>query len=300
MNLKNAFNIRDIPVEHIQDAVFNDAGCRLSVLRTDLVHPDISGNKWFKLKHNLIRARQEGHKTLLSFGGAWSNHLHALAFAGKTFGFNTVGIVRGGVPEPLNPCLRDAAEAGMRLIGISRLDYRKKEDPALLNTLRERLGDFYLIPEGGANREGALGCAEILHLVNQEEVDLIAMACGTGTMLTGLASNACKPLLGIQVLKGEGYLERQIQDNFLRFGMEAACTWSINDQLHDGGYARASPALLSFINKFEADTGIPLDPVYTGKLLNALYILKKRDFFPQKCRILAIHSGGIQGRRGFV
>lgn len=294
------FTLPDIPVQLLDDPLLDDCGLSLSILRTDLVHPVISGNKWFKLKYNLLRARQQGQTTLLSFGGAWSNHLHALAAAGKQYGFSTIGVVRGEIPAPLNACLEDAAKAGMQLVPMDRASYRHKLDAVIENDLRARFGDFYLIPEGGANREGALGCAEIPSLYNEHDYDLVCLACGTGTTLTGLASTSGIPLLGFQVLKGDSYLENQVTAQLLDFGLSSTCEWSINTDFHCGGYAKTSAGLLHFLSEFETRHRVPLEPVYSAKLLFGIYELsKKRDFFPQNCSILVIHGGGLQGLRGF-
>lgn len=294
-----SFDLPDIPVQTIEDPVLDAAGISLSILRTDLVHPVISGNKWFKLKHNLINARRKGKNTLLSFGGAWSNHLHALAEAGKIYGFSTVGVVRGELPATLNPCLQEAQDAGMILHPVDRHSYRTK-DSTLLFLLKEKFGNFHLIPEGGANLEGAMGCAEISSLYSEMDFDLVTLACGTGTTLAGLASVSRIPILGFQVLKGEGYLSKEVRQFQSQTGLKAVCEWTINEEFHVGGYARTNDKFMAFLTEFETMHGIPLEPVYSGKLLYGIFALaKKRDFFPQKYSILAIHGGGLQGRRGF-
>ena len=292
---------QDTPVEAIRDPVLERAGVQLSVLRLDRIHPQISGNKWFKLIRNLERARAEGHETLLSFGGPWSNHLHALARAGQICGLRTIGIVRGELPSPLNACLSDARAAGMTLVGMSRADYARKSEPDIIASLHARFGRFYLIPEGGANREGLLGCADIPERYDQDSFDLVCMACGTGTMLAGMALTSRLPLVGVQVLKGAGYLVREVDDYFSRYGLAPQVPWRILEDWHHGGYARVTNELLRFLTEFEADHGIPLEPVYSGKLLYAIYeAAKKRDIFPHNSRILAVHGGGLQGLRGFV
>lgn len=300
MVLPLAFSIPEIPVQVINEPWFKDSGVSLSILRTDLVHPVISGNKWFKLKYNLLRARQQGKTTLLSFGGVWSNHLHALAEAGKQYGFSTIGLVRGEIPEPLNACLRDTEQAGMQLVSMSREAYRHKHELNTLKDLETQFGDFYLIPEGGANREGALGCAEIPSLYNEFNYDLICLACGTGTTLTGLISSSTVPVLGFQVLKGASYLKNQVTSQLQEFALTPTCDWTINTDFHCGGYAKTSVKLMHFLADFEARHGVPLEPVYSAKLLYGIYELsKKRDFFPQNCSILVVHGGGLQGCRGF-
>ena len=290
----------DIPIQPVDDPVLASAGISLSVLRLDLVHPVISGNKWFKLKYNLARARETGQQTLLSFGGPWSNHLHALACAGAEFGFHTTGIVRGELPEPLNACLLDAREAGMQLAGITRSEYAKRHDPGFISQLQSQYGPFYLVPEGGANLEGVRGCAEIPLLYPQQDFDLVCLACGTGATLAGMALSSRVPLMGFQVLKGAGYLAGEVSARITEYGLQESCPWHLNDTFHFGGYARVSPELMQFLTEFEMRHGIPLEPVYSGKLLYGIYALvEKRDIFPQNSRILAIHGGGLQGLRGY-
>ena len=293
------FTLPNIPIQAVDDPDLEEAGISLSMLRLDLAHPLISGNKWFKLKHNLLQARREGQSTLLSFGGAWSNHLHALATAGNLYGFSTIGVIRGELPDPLNLCLQEAVDAGMHLYAVPRSSYRAK-DTEMLAELNTRFGSFYLIPEGGANRQGALGCAEIPSLYVHKRFDLVTLACGTGTTFVGVASTSSLPILGFQVLRGQGYLSREVANLQAQFDLSANCDWRMNDQFHFGGYAKADSELLSFLTKFESRHGIPLEPVYSAKMLYGIYALsKKRDIFPQNCSILAIHGGGLQGRRGF-
>ena len=301
MDLTSGFELPDIPVQKINDPMLEDKGISLSVLRADLVHPIISGNKWFKLKHNLIKAREQGHSTLLSFGGAWSNHLHALAEAGRLYDFQTIALIRGELHSPLNACLTDAHNAGMQLESISRTLYKQKHSTYFILDLKQRFGQFYLIPEGGANREGVRGCAEIVHCYKQQDYDLVCMACGTGTMLTGVVTRSSIPVLGFQVLKGANYLKNQVKDNLHHYGLLPQCDWSINEEFHFGAYAKVTDELLSFITRFEEQHNIPLEPVYSGKMLFGIYeLIKKRDFFPQNRSILVIHGGGLQGRRGYI
>jgi 1-aminocyclopropane-1-carboxylate deaminase len=291
----------DIPIQPVNDPVLASAGIRLSVLRLDLLHPVISGNKWFKLKYNLARARQRGLENLLSFGGPWSNHLHALAFAGAEYGFSTTGIVRGELPETLTACLLDARKAGMHLNGIPRCEYAQKHDAGYISQLQSQFGPFYLIPEGGANREGIQGCAEISSLYSQLDYDMVCLACGTGTTLAGMALSSRIPLMGFQVLKGAGYLAGAVKAMITGYGLQESCPWHVNGNFHFGGYARVSPELMQFLTEFEMRHGIPLEPVYSGKLLYGIYALaKKRDIFPRNSRILAIHGGGLQGLRGYL
>ena len=299
MDLEAAVNLQDIPVQPVRLPEFAGTGSELSILRLDLVHARVSGNKWFKLMPNLRQARQAGQDVLLSFGGPWSNHLHALAAAGKEFGFRTIGVVRGELPQPLNPCLRDAVDAGMQLHAVSRQQYARKHTPAFLAGLATSFGDFYLVPEGGANRAGINGCAAIVSRYQEPAFDLVCLACGTGATLAGMATRSSLPLLGFQVLKGAGYLQREIEGHFREHGLAATCDWQVNDSYHFGGYGKVNRQLLAFTENFENLHGIPLEPVYAGKALFGLLDLQKRDIFPRNKRILFIHGGGLQGARGF-
>jgi len=299
IQLNKDFTLREIPVQHIHDRFLTKSGVRLSILRLDLIHPEISGNKWFKLKHNLKLAREEGRDTLLSFGGPWSNHLHSMAYAGQYFGFSTIGLVRGELPSPLNACLQDASNAGMELHPITRADYKEKEKPEFLERVKKQFSNVFLIPEGGANRAGLEGCTEITSLY-PPAFDLVCVACGTGTTLAGMASASKTPLLGFQVLKGKGYLKNQVNTLMQQYQLSATCQWDVCDTYHCGGYAKVTNDLMRFVTEFERQHGIPLEPVYSGKMLFGLYnLIKERDFFPQNYSILAIHGGGLQGRRGF-
>lgn len=274
------------------------------MLRLDLLHPQISGNKWFKLRLNLQAARERGYDTVLSFGGVYSNHLHALAAAGKMQGFKTIGVVRGEPVVPINATLTFAREHGMELYHVTRADYRNKSDPAFLASLQERFGEFFLIPEGGANIAGVQGCADIAGLLHwsapaaatsSRSERVVALACGTGTTLAGLllGRKVDYRILGVSALKGD-FLENDVRKALQNCGVADPGNWRITEEWHGGGFARFSPELLDFIQDFRRRTGIPLEPVYTGKLLLGLYRMMERGEFPRGTEIIAIHTGGLQ------
>jgi 1-aminocyclopropane-1-carboxylate deaminase len=293
------FSSTQFPIENLQHPVFAKAGINVSILRLDLLHPTLSGNKWFKLKYNLLAAQAAGAKNLVSFGGAWSNHLHALAWAARQSGFSSVGFVRGELPNPLNACLQDAVDWGMQLIPISRDNYRNRSDAGFVTELISEIPNSYVIPEGGANPLGIRGCSEILEGVPQELFDVVVLACGTGTTLAGLLMQSTVPLLGIQVLKGEGYLKREVEQLLLLNNIVPQTRWHIRDEFHRGGYAKADKKLLDFCLQFEAETSVPLDPVYSGKLLLALFSMAQKGECTPGTRLGVIHGGGLQGTRGY-
>ncbi len=283
---------------HNQELYFpflKEKGISLWVKREDLIHPKISGNKYHKLKYNLLEAQRSGYTTLLSFGGAYSNHIAALAFAGKEKGFRTIGVIRGEELQQRwqdNPTLRAAHTQGMQLHFLSREDYRKKEEATLLFKLRAQFGDFYLLPEGGTNSLAVRGCEEIL-TGEDAHFDVICSCVGTGGTLAGLA-NSARPgqrILGFPVLKG-GFLKDSIR-NFARKN-----NWNLVPDFHFGGYAKVNKGLVQFMNLFKEQTGIPLDPIYTGKLFFGVLEMIKQDKFEAGTSILIIHSGGLQGIPG--
>jgi len=281
--------------------MLDKAGVRLLVKRLDLVHPFISGNKWYKLKYNLITAREQGFETLLSFGGAYSNHIHALAEAGVEYGFKTIGVIRGEEHSPLNPTLQFAVDHGMQLHYLNRADYRRKGSEEIIEGLKDEFGDFYLIPEGGSNALALKGCVEIITEIDQP-FDVIACACGTAGTLSGLIAGlqGQRQALGLAVLKGAGFLRQEVRSLLSAAGYQQYENWQINLDYHFGGYAKTKPELLAFMRSFEATQGIPLEPVYTGKLMLGLYELIAANYFQNGQTVLVLHSGGLQGRAGFI
>ena len=288
------------PIQPLSSGFLEQYGIQLSIKRDDLIHPVIQGNKWRKLKHNLIHARVEKHHTLLSFGGAYSNHIHALAAAGQIFGFNTIGIIRGEPQELLNPTLQDVSDRGMQLAYLSRTDYRHKTSAEILQKLHQRYGDFYLIPEGGNNELAVKGAAEIIDELDQD-FDLICAACGTGATLAGLITglNNRSQLLGFAALKGADFLYDDIARLLQNTVNRRYDNWTLNLDYHFGGFAKTRPELFDFITRFQQEYGITLEPVYTGKMFYGLFDLIAKGHFKPGSRILAIHSGGLQGLRGF-
>lgn len=281
----------------INQPILSDAfnGIKLSIKRDDLIHPEISGNKYRKLKYNLSEAKKKGFKSLLTFGGAFSNHIAAVAAAGREHGFKTIGVIRGEEVIDLvkeNPTLKFAKSQGMIFKFVSRHDYRLKSSHDFIDVLHKELGDFYLIPEGGTNELAVKGCEEIL-TERDTRFDYICCAVGTGGTISGLinSSNPNQQILGFPALKGNF-----LKDEIAKFAKKT--NWQLIDNYHFGGFAKINDDLVSFINKFKAETGIALDPIYTGKMMYGIYDLLEKGFFPKESKILAIHTGGLQGIEG--
>ncbi|GAB3423198.1 1-aminocyclopropane-1-carboxylate deaminase/D-cysteine desulfhydrase [Niabella aquatica] len=258
----------------------------VSVLRLDKIHPVISGNKWFKLRFHLQKAKENNFKTIITFGGAFSNHIAATAAACNSYGFNSIGIIRGEAPKAYSHTLKAAAAAGMQLIFISREAYKNKIIPEAVNKQ-----EHYIIPEGGYSQAGADGAATIPY--NRSLFNTVCCAVGTGTMIAGLL-NSKSPgteVLGFSVLKNNTGIEAEIRKILANPNEKV----SINHLFHFGGYAKYKPELITFMNTLYAQTGIPTDFVYTGKLFYGVQHLIKENYFSKGSHILIIHSGGLQG-----
>ena len=267
----------------------------LHIKREDEIHPFISGNKYRKLKYNLQEARKLQFDTLLTFGGAYSNHIAAVAAAGNKFGFKTIGIIRG---EELidkiceNPTLQFAKKQGMKLKFVSRSIYRDKENRDFLKELKDEFGNFYLVPEGGTNPLAVKGCEEILS-EEDDQFDYICCAVGTGGTISGLinASKSHQKILGFPALKGDF-----LSTNISKFVTKN--NWELITDYHFGGYAKVNKELIDFINQFNQEYNIPLDPVYTGKLMFGVIKMIEANYFRKNSKVLVIHTGGLQGISG--
>ncbi len=270
------------------------------VKREDLADAHFGGNKWRKLKYNLIQARVQGQDTLLTFGGAWSNHIHATAAAGRQYGFNTIGIIRGEAHRDLNPNLCFARDCGMELVYIDRKTYREKTSAAFLHQLREQFGDFYLLPEGGSNQLALQGCTEIVAEIIRP-FDIITVACGTGATLAGIIAGlaARQHAIGFAALKGADFLAADVRRMLGESAHPDTGNWHIELGYHFGGYARTTNELFTFIRQFKEDFDIELDAVYTGKMFYGLFDLIVKGVFDRGTSIVAVHSGGLQGNAGF-
>jgi 1-aminocyclopropane-1-carboxylate deaminase/D-cysteine desulfhydrase-like pyridoxal-dependent ACC family enzyme len=260
----------------------------LTVRRFDMLHPEISGNKWFKLIHWLKDL--PNNEAVVSFGGAYSNHLLALSAAGKESGIRTIGIVRGDIVE--NPWLQAMQQNGMEIHFVSRESYRQKTDQGFLQNWTERLGSCRIVPEGGAGLPGILGAAEMVH--SDEPFDLIVLPGGTGTSAAGIAQKlkgSFSNVLCFQVLKGEQILQQELG----RQGFDSSLfpNLEFNADFHFGGYAKLKPELIEFQQKWMEQTGIPIDLVYGAKALFGLYALYQEQKLGNKTRIVYIHTGGL-------
>ena len=310
------------PVQRVSWLPWETRGVEVAIWRLDLLDAAAPGNKLFKLAKNLQVARGEGYSRLLSFGGAFSNHIHALALSGRAAGFETVGVIRGESSASENPTLRDAVDAGMQLHFVDRETYRALTQNSLrsndlLAELQQRYGPCYVVPEGGANRLGVLGCRALGTAIGEMAVppDCVVLPAATGSTLAGVVAglNNRSHVLGIAVLKGGAFIARQVQEHLREIGA-GQCTeglgaegqsteeqnkaWRIDLDHHAGGYARASASLRRFVAQFAAQTGIGVEPVYSGKMLYAIHQLIERGEFARGTRILAVHTGGMQGARG--
>ncbi|GAA1574617.1 pyridoxal-phosphate dependent enzyme [Kribbella karoonensis] len=268
---------------------------RVLLKRDDLIHPEFPGNKWRKLKYNVAAARELGLGTLLTFGGAYSNHIRATAAAGYYGGFTTIGVVRGEEHLPLNPSLEYAVRRGMRLTYLDRTTYRAKTSDAVISRLRREFGEFYLLPEGGSNTAAVRGCAETPAEL-AEPFDVLFCAVGTGGTLAGAAAGLSpqQSAIGVAVLKGGAYLEQEVIDlQTAAFGARSG-TWRLECDYHFGGYAKRAAELDRFIEDFEKRHGVLLDWVYEAKMMYALFDLVQRRAFASGTTIVALINGSAE------
>ena len=292
--------ISETPLQRISDANDSPHSINLWIKREDLIHPQLSGNKWHKLRFNLQHAKESGLNGVISFGGAFSNHLHALAWAGQQQGLKTVGVVRGELTEPLNPTLADCKRWGMSLIPVSREEYRRRADQVIINRLRASFPDHLLLPEGGANDFAIQGCQQWALEIQQQlpNIDYLCVASGTGATLAGLIAGLPPKVkvLGFPVLKGDSELASRLENWLAPYSNHAR--WRIIENYHFGGYAKVTQELVQFIDAWQAKTRIPIEPIYTGKLLYGVMKLLEADYFPADSNVVVVHSGGMQGLRG--
>lgn len=281
--------IQPTPIVPIKAPLLEEKGVALWLKREDLNHPLAPGNKCRKLKYNLPEAKKRGFKQLLTFGGAYSNHIHAVAGVGKAEGFETIGVIRGEEHAELNPTLRFAKEQGMHLHYMHRSTYREKENNRVVHLLKQRYGNFYLIPEGGTNALALKGCAELA--AELPAFDYLCCPVGTGGTLAGLVSGAGGKgnLLGFSALKGD-FLKAKVADLLALIDCGHQ-NWSVTDEFCFGGYAKTKPELFEFMAQFEAQHAILLDPIYTAKMMYGIWQMLKLDSFKPGSKVVAIHTG---------
>ena len=287
--------------QEVHLSILKDKNIRLFIKREDLIHPFVSGNKFRKLKYNIQEAKSQKKQALLTFGGAFSNHIVATAVAGKITGLKTIGVIRGDelgvdLEKTLakNSTLREAHKNGMVFHFVTREAYRNKKEQSFIESLELKFGNFYLVPEGGTNELAVKGCEEIL-TDSDKDFDYICAAVGTGGTISGLINFAAKnqSILGFPALKGDFLIEE------IAPFVNQSQNWNLINDYHFGGYAKYNSELISFINQFKEETKIQLDPIYTGKMLFGIVDLIKKNYFSENSSILAIHTGGIQGIEGF-
>ena len=277
-------DISKITLDKIQLPSFTKKRIELNMLRLDKIHPVISGNKWFKLKYHLENYHNGSYKGILTFGGSWSNHMVATACTCYQQKIPSIGIIRGEKPAKLSDSLQQVMNFNMKLEFISRELYKQKDSDEFIRKIKIEYPGFYIIPEGGAGVDGDKGAGEIMNLVSKETYTHIACAIGTATMFNGISKTISpnQQVIGIVVLKGWKELAHESSKNIFY-------------DYHFGGYAKSNPLLLEFMNDFYRQTEIPTDFVYTGKMVFAIHDLLKKKYFPDRSKILMIHSGGLQG-----
>ena len=281
-----------IRLDYIKEASLQARSIRLGLLRLDLVHPVISGNKWFKLQENIRFARDHQYAAVLTFGGAWSNHLVATAAACAKAGLAATGVVRGFHGEVVSSdTLEKCTALGMQLHFVSREDYKRKQDPAYLAALSDRFKHPFIIPEGGNNALGMLGARAIAAYI-PEDVTLVATAIGTGTTFCGIRQALAQHigLLGFPVMKDGDHLRAELAAHIPEHP-----NWQLNSNYHWGGFARHKPELLSFMNGFYDRHNIPLDFVYTAKMMQGILDMIEKNEIQEGSHIICIHTGGLQG-----
>lgn len=283
-------------IQELKSQISEQSGIRLLIKREDQNHPFVSGNKWWKLKHNLEEAMKNGNRTLLTFGGAYSNHIYATAAAAHELGLKSIGIIRGEEALPLNTTLSFAKASGMQLHYVTREPYRNKTEASFILQLHNQFRDFYLVPEGGTNELAVKGCAEFAKQLNNEvDFDYLCLPVGTGGTIAGMIEglDESKQIIGFPVLKGATFLEGEI----IKYTVKK--NWQLVYDYHFGGYAKMTNELRKFVDEFEKQFNIPLDPIYTSKMMFGIMDLIKKKYFEAGSTILAVHTGGLQGRVDF-
>ncbi len=286
-------DIRKVCIQTLEDPMLQKNKVGMDVLRLDKIHTVISGNKWFKLRYYLMDADRQGKKGIITFGGAYSNHLVATAYACKQAGLSSIGIIRAEEPPSYSPTLKDSLSYGMNLQFYSRLDYKNQQ---LILQLQQSYPDFLLIEEGGRGQLGIKGAEEILHIQSSHPYTHIMCAVGTGTMMIGIINTALsiQQIIGIPVLKIKNN-SQEIAD-YVNHNTSSK-NFSLQHDFHFGGYAKKNDELIRFMNNLYHEHSIPTDFVYTGKLFYGAMKLVEKGFFETRTNILVIHSGGLQGNR---
>lgn len=287
------------PLQPLLHPLCQQHGIQLSIKRDDLIHPTLSGNKWRKLKFTLEYAKNNNYQQLVSFGGAYSNHIHALAFAGKIHDLKTHGIIRGEYDQN-NPTMQDVISAGMTLDFISRVQYKQRRNPEFLEQLRQEHPNALIVPEGGTNKLALDGVAEIMQEIALDNVDYLCTPCGSGGTTAGLlsANSPNTQVLSIPVLKNASYLKQEIAE--LLGTTDALTNLQFIEGYHFGGYGKVKAPLLSFIEEFYQITQVRLEPIYSGKMVYAIFDLLKQGYFPRGSHVVLLHTGGLQGLNGLI
>ena len=287
----------ETPVVQLHANFLKSSGVKLFVKREDQNHPTISGNKWWKLKYNLEEAANKNHDTVLTFGGAYSNHIFSTAAAAKEANLKSIGVIRGEETLPLNKTLSFAQAQGMQLHYISPETYREKNTSEFIQDLHKRFGGFYLIPEGGTNQLAMKGCAEFasIHL-SKIEFDYLCLPVGTGGTMAGVVCGLTtdKTVIGVSVLKEGSFLKDDIESLTKAYSGKSFNNWSVLTEYHHGGYAKSSKELLEFIGRMKKDYDLSLDHVYTGKLFWAVMKEIEKGNFRKNSTLLLLHTGGLQ------
>ena len=285
------------PIIEIFDAALEKAEIKLLIKREDLNHEFASGNKWWKLKYNLQEAKKLGHETLLTFGGAFSNHIYATAAAARELGFKSVAIIRGEEILPLNETLAFAQSCGMKLHYVTREEYRSKTNHEFIDQLKKRFGDFYLIPEGGTNELAMKGCAEFAReKLSSIDFDFLCLPVGTGGTIAGIivGLEGQKKVIGFSVLKNGDFLKEDAKKLIKDFSGKEFPSWHIETDYHFGGYAKRTNELDQFILRMSQQHKLPLDFVYTGKMAAGVFDLISKNYFPKSSKIVVLHTGGLR------
>jgi 1-aminocyclopropane-1-carboxylate deaminase len=290
-------------LQTLQHPLFEQYQLHVQIKRDDLIDPIISGNKWRKLKYNIKHVKEKGYKGIISFGGAYSNHIHALAFACKQHDLHAIGIIRGERHYAENFTLSKASKWGMALHFVDRQTYRERHTAHYLQQLSQQFPDYFIIPEGGSNRLALQGVAEICHELNsQTQYDTLISPVGSAGTISGLITgddNQHK-IIGIAVLKQTDYLTKEVSMLLNDQQGKTFNNWQIFNNYHDGGYAKFSPDNLKKLHAFSATTGVPFEPVYSGKMVLALLDLIENGYFPPHHNIVLLHTGGLQGLGGLI